>query len=273
MNHCKISLILLLFITSFVFGIDDDYLLKIKREKNDMELESVKHCEKMFLAKNKKIYTAILKSNYKKFLLIYEKENGQNKTLYIYSLFGIDFENESINDYRFFKGAPLLIEYMTSEKRYDASVSKTLRFLFYKEQIVLVYDKYLIKKENIKEYKLDIPIVGEKENKKQIKEAKEYTEKGNALFKKGDFKKASVMYKKALIKNPNNFIVHNNLGYSYMRLALYEYAERQFYYALACNILLEQAYKNLVSLYERTGESALRKNALVKYARLKGSYK
>ncbi|KAJ3054112.1 RNA polymerase II-associated protein 3 [Rhizophlyctis rosea] len=70
-------------------------------------------------------------------------------------------------------------------------------------------------------------------------------EKGNAHFKKGDYKKAVICYTKSMRHDPNNTVVPVNRAMAYLKLGKYEEAEAD------CTLGLTLDKKNVKALWRR----------------------
>ena len=84
--------------------------------------------------------------------------------------------------------------------------------------------------------------------------AADYLSRGNALYRQGEFLSALHMYQTALALSPDDVKVRNNLGITYLQLAMFDEAVAAFKEALGLDSSYSLAYYNLACLYGRTGD-------------------
>ena len=85
--------------------------------------------------------------------------------------------------------------------------------------------------------------------------AADHLSRGNALYREGEFSSALHMYQIALALSPHDVKVRNNLGITYIQLAMFDEAVTAFKEALRLDNSYSLAYYNLACLYGRTGDA------------------
>ena len=84
--------------------------------------------------------------------------------------------------------------------------------------------------------------------------AADYLSRGNALYRQNEFLSALHMYQTALALSPHDVKTHNNLGITYIQLAMFDEAVDTFKEALGLDSSYSLAYYNLACLYGRIGD-------------------
>lgn len=84
--------------------------------------------------------------------------------------------------------------------------------------------------------------------------ASDYTARGNALYRQGEYGRALDMYQAALALDPLDVKTHNNLGSTYMQLTLDDRASAAFQEALRLDSSYGLAYYNLACVQARAGD-------------------
>ena len=84
--------------------------------------------------------------------------------------------------------------------------------------------------------------------------AADYLSRGNALYRQNEFLSALHMYQTALALSPHDVKTRNNLGITYIQLAMFDEAVDTFKEALGLDSSYSLAYYNLACLYGRIGD-------------------
>jgi len=85
-------------------------------------------------------------------------------------------------------------------------------------------------------------------------EIKNYRKIAYLAYKEGNLDKAYQFFKKAILLEPQNFVLHNDLGIIYERRGLTELAIREYLEAIKINPQYPAPYMNLALLYSSLGE-------------------
>ena len=85
--------------------------------------------------------------------------------------------------------------------------------------------------------------------------AADYTARGNARYRQGQYDRAVALYQAALALNPLDVKTHNNLGSAYLQLALDDRASAAFQEALRLDSSYGLAYYNLACVQARAGNA------------------
>lgn len=105
----------------------------------------------------------------------------------------------------------------------------------------------------------------------ELNEASEYRDlifiaKGNIFLYSGNTKRAIKEYQRALLAESDNFLVHHNLGLSYLKMGKYEAAERNMNIALKLEKLSAVTYANRGILYLAKYNNKLRSEQEIRKA-------
>ncbi|MCM8783483.1 MAG: tetratricopeptide repeat protein [Candidatus Omnitrophica bacterium] len=85
-------------------------------------------------------------------------------------------------------------------------------------------------------------------------EVKEYRKAGYKAYREGNLDKAYQFFKKAVLLDPENSLLHNDLGIVYERRGLKELAIKEYLEAIRINPQYPAPYMNLALLYRELGE-------------------
>lgn len=273
----KISAVMILF-TLTAMSIESYYLEELRFELGDFSLEHNEHSTlKVVLSETNNVYAATLESSASKHIIIYTKGSKGYKTLAGQRLNTRNFANEDISSLRFFdsirgsraaESFPFMIEYLATDSREGASLKRCIRFVVHMGSARKTYDTFEIKDEEGKNIGISGPSSEIAKVSSQEK-AKKLRAKAKSLLEKGKYKEAKKLYAEALTMDMNNHRSHMGLAQSCIKLRDYNSAEHFLLNALSCSPTNPDIYKELVTLYDLSGELMKETAAKAKYNALK----
>lgn len=257
-------LLLILFSSCTLYSITEENIKSIRKELKNYTLEEIEGMKKEIAIDKISLSCQVVGSLNAKYLIICETKDGVEKVVYKKALPVMKEDYESIEKITLFKKAPSVFEYRCVSEYEEARAEKRLRIICFEDECEIALDSFTIKQRE----KSDItsvnylPIAGEKTDEKRREEAKALSDEATYFFKNQDFTKAAAIYRKALLIDPSNAVINNNVGYSYMALQQTEKAEKYFLIALAISPFNKAVYKNLLLLYQRSRQEEKYKSVL-----------